>query len=87
MLLWSRSWLVFLQDYVDRAVDERTAVHVTGRFDVASQANANAALYFVDRHLVEERGDKVAFREADGEKRSLTYGELADQSGAFCGRP
>jgi 4-hydroxybenzoate-CoA ligase len=52
---------------------------------VASQANANAALYFVDRHLVEERGDKVAFREADGEKRSLTYGELADQSGRFAG--
>lgn len=41
---------------------------------------ANAASYFVDRHLVEGRGDKVAFREA-GTGRSLTYGALADASG------
>ncbi|WP_169566340.1 benzoate-CoA ligase family protein [Sneathiella limimaris] len=45
----------------------------------------NAALYFVDRHLEEGRADKVAFREADGAKRSLTYGQLADQSSRFAG--
>ncbi len=42
--------------------------------------SGNAATYFVDRHLEEGRADKVAFREAAGEKRTLTYGELADQS-------
>jgi len=45
--------------------------------------NQNAALYFVDRHLSEGRGDKIAFQEADGDHRSLTYGELADQSARF----
>ncbi|WP_420569279.1 benzoate-CoA ligase family protein [Thalassovita sp.] len=40
----------------------------------------NAANYFVDRHVAEGRADKVAFREADGAKRDLTYGQLADQS-------
>ena len=34
--------------------------------------NENAAIWFVDRHLAEGRGAKVAFREADGAKRSLT---------------
>ena len=52
---------------------------------MASHANDNAALYFVDRHLAEGRGGKVAFREADGAKRSLTYGELADRSARFAG--
>lgn len=47
--------------------------------------NENAALYFVDRHMQEGRGDKVAFREADGEKRSLTYGRLAEETGRFAG--
>lgn len=47
--------------------------------------NENAALYFVDRHIAEGRGDKIAYREADGEKRSLTYHELADQSAIFGG--
>lgn len=47
--------------------------------------NANAAVYFVDRHAAEGRRDKPAFREADGAKRSLTYGELLDQSGQFAG--
>ncbi|MBV7407509.1 benzoate-CoA ligase family protein [Maritimibacter sp. DP1N21-5] len=47
--------------------------------------NENAAVYFVDRHVTEGRVDKVAFREADGLKRSLTYGELAEQSGQFAG--
>jgi len=47
--------------------------------------NENAAVYFVDRHLSEGRGDKTAFREADGARRSLTYGGLADQSARFAG--
>ena len=45
----------------------------------------NAAIYFVDRHLAEGRADKVAFREADGERRSLTYGRLAEETGRFAG--
>jgi 4-hydroxybenzoate-CoA ligase len=40
----------------------------------------NAANYFVDRHVSEGRSDKLAFREADGQQRDLTYGELANQS-------
>jgi len=40
----------------------------------------NAANYFVDRHQQEGRGDKVAFREADGQQRALTYAQLADQT-------
>ena len=47
--------------------------------------NENAALYFVDRHIAEGRGDKVAFREADGDKRELTYGRLAEESARFAG--
>ncbi|MCI4666198.1 MAG: benzoate-CoA ligase family protein [Neomegalonema sp.] len=47
--------------------------------------NENAAVYFVDRHSAEGRGGKVAFKEADGAKRSLTYGALAEQSGRFAG--
>ncbi|WP_298495694.1 benzoate-CoA ligase family protein [uncultured Maritimibacter sp.] len=47
--------------------------------------NENAAVYFVDRHLAEGRADKTAFREADGEKRSLTYGQLSNQAGQFAG--
>lgn len=47
--------------------------------------NQNAALYFVDRHIAEGRGAKTAFREADGDKRSLTYAELAEQSARFAG--
>ena len=45
----------------------------------------NAALYFVDRHLSEGRADKTAFVEADGRKRSLTYGALAQQTSQFAG--
>ena len=41
---------------------------------------ANAASYFVDRHLSEGRGGKVAFREV-GNGRSLTYADLSEQSG------
>ncbi|MEZ5713945.1 MAG: benzoate-CoA ligase family protein [Paracoccaceae bacterium] len=47
--------------------------------------NENAALYFVDRHIAEGRGGKVAFREADGQKRELTYGKLAEESARFAG--
>lgn len=47
--------------------------------------NANAAVYFVDRHVAEGRSGKTAFREADGSRRSLTYGDLLDQSGQFAG--
>lgn len=39
--------------------------------------DGNAALWFVDRHLEEGRGDKTAFREAAGQRRSLTYHALA----------
>lgn len=45
----------------------------------------NAAVYFVDRHIKEGRSDKVAFREADGQKRDLTYGQLASESSLFAG--
>ncbi len=43
--------------------------------------NSNAALYFVDRHTDEGRGDRIAFREVSGKKRSTTYGELAESTG------
>ncbi|MDU8927389.1 benzoate-CoA ligase family protein [Alisedimentitalea sp. MJ-SS2] len=49
------------------------------------EKNENAALYFVDRHIKEGRGDKVAFREADGKQRALSYGRLAEESGHFAG--
>lgn len=45
----------------------------------------NAALWFVDRHTAEGRGDKVAFREAAGAKRSITYKELSDKSAQVAG--
>jgi 4-hydroxybenzoate-CoA ligase len=48
-------------------------------------SNGNAAVYFVDRHIAEGRGAKTAFREADGDKRSLTFAELAEESGRFAG--
>lgn len=41
---------------------------------------ANAATYFLDRHVDEGRADHVAFREA-GTGRSLTYGALSEASG------
>lgn len=43
--------------------------------------NQNAAVYFVDRHAVGELADKSAFVEVAGEKRTLTYGELGQESG------
>ncbi len=41
----------------------------------------NAASYFVDRHLNEGRDETVAFREAAGDKRTLTYSDLAAETG------
>ncbi|MEZ5932089.1 MAG: benzoate-CoA ligase family protein [Alphaproteobacteria bacterium] len=52
---------------------------------MADQAHENAALYFVDRHVDQGRGDKTAFREADGGKRSLTYRQLAEETARFAG--
>jgi len=42
--------------------------------------NRNAALWFVDRHVEDGRADKIAFREAAGDKRRMTYGQLAKES-------
>ena len=42
--------------------------------------NGNAADWFVDRHLKEERADKPAFVEAWEGGRTQTYGALADRS-------
>ena len=46
----------------------------------------NAATYFVDRHLDEGRGDKIAYTEAES-GRTLSYAQLADgaalNAGAF----
>ena len=47
--------------------------------------SGNAAVYFVDRHLGEGRSGKVAFREADGDRRSLTFGRLAEETSRFAG--
>ncbi|GKY88045.1 benzoate-CoA ligase family protein [Sinisalibacter aestuarii] len=47
--------------------------------------NENAAIWFVDRHLEEGRAGKTAFREADGEKRAITYGQLAGETARFAG--
>ncbi|OUS34732.1 4-hydroxybenzoate--CoA ligase [Rhodobacterales bacterium 56_14_T64] len=47
-------------------------------------ASANAASYFVDRHS-QERPNKIAFREAAGKKRNLSYGQLAIDSARIAG--
>lgn len=47
--------------------------------------NRNAAIHFVDRHVDEGREAKVAFREAAGKKRDLTYGKLAERSALVAG--
>lgn len=47
--------------------------------------NQNAACYFIDRHLAEGRGQKIAFREAYGVHRTLSYGELAEKTGLVAG--
>ncbi|MEM6988441.1 MAG: benzoate-CoA ligase family protein, partial [Pseudomonadota bacterium] len=40
----------------------------------------NAASYFVDRHCSGDRAGQPAFIEIDGDKRQLSYAELAEQS-------
>ena len=45
---------------------------------------ASAALYFVDRHVREGRGDKVAFREYPN-GRALSYGMLVATSEKISG--
>ncbi|MGH6923716.1 MAG: benzoate-CoA ligase family protein [Propylenella sp.] len=45
--------------------------------------NENAASFFVDRHLSEETADKVAFVEAAGLGRPLTYRSLAEAAGTM----
>lgn len=45
----------------------------------------NAAHWFVERHIDEGRGDKVAFREAWEGGRDLTYGALAEGSARVAG--
>ena len=50
-----------------------------------SMDSANAALYFVDRHAGEGRGDKTAFREAAGAKREISYGDLAARTARMAG--
>lgn len=45
-----------------------------------SVPNQNAALYFVDRHRSGDIDSKTAFIETGESGRSLTYGELAEQS-------
>ena len=46
----------------------------------AEPTNGNAATYFVDSHIASGRAAKLAFREVDGAKRSLTYGQLSKES-------
>ncbi len=46
--------------------------------------DANAATYFVDRHLAEGRGDKIAYREAES-GRTLTYAEMAEGADVMAG--
>ncbi len=47
---------------------------------MTSKNNANAAVYFVERHRSGPIADKPAFVEGDAGARQLTYGALADQS-------
>lgn len=44
-----------------------------------SAGNGNAVAWFVDRHVAEGRGGKVAFEEAAGLRRRLTYGALREE--------
>lgn len=46
--------------------------------------NDNAASYFVDRHLAEGRGDKIAYREAET-GRTLSYQQMADGAEVMAG--
>ena len=48
---------------------------------MSESITGNAAHYFVDRHLDSTTADKAAFIESDGLKRSLSYRQLAEESG------
>ena len=48
---------------------------------MSESSTGNAANYFVDRHANSAIADKPAFIESDGAKRTITYGQLAEQSG------
>jgi len=56
-----------------------------GGKNVQKPVNENSALFFIDRHLDEGRADKIAFVEADGAGRTLSYGALADATARFAG--
>lgn len=45
----------------------------------------NAASWFIDRHIAEGRGEKIAFREVSGLQRDLSYKVLADQTDQLAG--
>ncbi|MFT6302944.1 MAG: 4-hydroxybenzoate-CoA ligase [Granulosicoccus sp.] len=45
----------------------------------------NAANWFIDRHIVEGRSEKIAFREVSGLQRDLSYAQLFDQSSRLAG--
>ncbi len=47
--------------------------------------NGNASNWFVERHVTEGRGDKIAYREAWQDGRELSYAALAQQSGKVAG--
>lgn len=49
---------------------------------MAEAANGNAALYFIDRHIAEGRGKKVAFIQGG---RSLTYAQLKQDTDRMIG--
>ncbi len=46
-----------------------------------SDGNENAAVYFIDRHAQSDLANKLAFVEASGQARSLTYAQLARETG------
>ncbi|MEO9897873.1 MAG: benzoate-CoA ligase family protein [Paracoccaceae bacterium] len=47
--------------------------------------NDNTAVWFIDRHVTEGRSDHVAFREAAGLKREITYGDLKTRTDQVAG--
>lgn len=49
------------------------------------QENGNAALWFLNRHLDENRGENIAFREIDGAGRHLSYSQLSERSEQVAG--
>jgi 4-hydroxybenzoate-CoA ligase len=53
----------------------------SGRRHIVHRESANAAGFFVDRHVAEGAGSRIAFIEATENGRSLTYGDLATDSG------